>query len=183
MKHVAHERTWLGVTEGRECGTCYACCQWLGIDELKKYSGQACKHLDGSVDPAKRCTIYAKRPPACSGYECMWRSGYGPEKLKPSESGILMTGYNREDGRGFAITAIVFDYAKAKPIVDELIREVLGLDIQLRLVNFAAKTALFCTDGKIYKCKLLPPDGYESLTFAAEAPPIGTYYSANTKEG
>lgn len=58
----------------RQCGTCYACCVALGIAELRKHAGATCRHLDGR-DPERRCTIYERRPVACSGYRCAWLVG------------------------------------------------------------------------------------------------------------
>ena len=48
----------------RPCGECAACCVWLGIESLKKWPGQTCKHLDGSILD-KRCTVYDQRPACC----------------------------------------------------------------------------------------------------------------------
>ena len=165
---------------GRECGSCYACCVWLGIEELGKYTGQVCKHLSGGADPSKRCSIYPTRPTACSGYECMWRSGWGVDNLRPSECGILITPYQSESKPGHAaITVHVFDQAKAEATISitDLIAQLFAMPLvsEIRLVNIQHKKALFFSEGKIYRCKILPPDGYESLIFATEDPPIGTY--------
>ena len=71
----------------RACGTCSRCCVDLVIQGLchagppdgVKPAGRPCPHLSpsGFVDAAFRwlgwCDDYAARPPACSGYECLWR--------------------------------------------------------------------------------------------------------------
>lgn len=177
MVEQRSEPQWRSVTKGRSCGSCYACCVWLGINELKKWTGQTCKHLDGR-DPAKRCSIYDKRPSACSEYKCMWLQGYGPDELQPNRSGILLTGYQSEKTPdSLAVTALVFDEAKAKDWTDSVMREVVTLNdaIELRFVNWHTKRALYFVNGYIYQCRLLPPDGFESLTFEAREPPIGKY--------
>lgn len=165
---------------GRTCGSCYACCIWLGVEELRKYTGQPCKHLCGTQDPTKRCSIYSQRPTACSGYECMWRSGWGPDNLRPSECGILITPYQSEMYPGqAAVTVNIFDSALAErtlPIADLLAKLFSFPQIsEVRLIHIREKRALLFHSGKIYRCKILPADGYESLVFAAEDTPVGTY--------
>jgi hypothetical protein len=177
MVEVRSEPHWRGVVENRSCGSCYACCVWLGIEELQKWTGQKCQHLKGPASGNKRCKIYTHRPHACSGYRCMWLQGYGPDMLRPSRSGVLLTGYDSERKPGsVAITAIVFDIEKAKPILDDLIKELISLpDVEVRLVNWKEKTGMLFFEGKIYDCRLLPPSNFESLNFEAAEPPIGKY--------
>ena len=174
------ERKWSGPTFGRECGSCYACCVYLGVEELKKYTGQTCKHLSG-VDATKRCSIYDKRPHACKIYECVWRAGFGPDNLRPNESGILITMYPSERVEGeVAATVVIIDEDKAKAtnptdVVTELMMIHESIN-EVRLVNYKNKTALLFTNGCIYRCKLLPPDGYEALIFNADiSQPVGRY--------
>lgn len=176
MVEERYEPGWRTLAEERECGSCYACCVWLGIEALKKWTGQTCKHLCGGDDPSKRCTIYDERPKACAEYHCMWREGYGPDELQPNRSGILLTPYDSTFNPGkTAVTAIVFDEKLAEPLVERLIRELASLDVELRLVNFKKRTALLFHNGSIYQCRLLRPDNYESLNFEAHEPPIGKY--------
>jgi Fe-S-cluster containining protein len=169
--------TWLALAQGRQCGSCYACCQWLGVEELRKHTGTSCHHLSGTDDGAKRCSIYAKRPSACAAYKCMWLEGYAPNELKPELSGILLTTYASDTNKMGAVTAMVFDHAKAEPYIDALIKEILGLGLELRLVNYKTKRVLFFTNGNIYDAKLLPTRSYESLDFEANSKPIGHYLS------
>lgn len=165
-------------TTGRECGPCTACCTWLGIEELKKHTAQKCKHLRNPVYKNKRCGIYASRPGACRDYLCAWRNGFGPDNMRPNESGILVTPYDSESVKGMiSYTVNVFDMKKADGKVNDTVASLLtllGTD-EVRLVNIAGKTALFFKDGKVYRCALLPGEGYESLMFAAQDPPIGRY--------
>ena len=179
MAERRFEAQWRGVAEGsRECGSCYACCTWLGIEELKKWTGQPCRHLCGGNDPSKRCSIYDKRPTACAEYTCMWKQGYGPDELQPNRSGILLTGYQSEiNAGGVSVTAIVFDEKLAEKWVERVTMELatLSANIELRVVNVKRRTALYFLNGNIYQCRLLPADTYESLRFEADERPIGRY--------
>lgn len=180
MPPSAHKQLWSEPTFNRECGSCYACCVYLGIEELKKFSGQTCKHLHGGTDPTKRCTIYDKRPHACSMYECVWRAGFGPDNLRPYDSGMLITIYRSENKPDHAAaTIIVTDEAKADAFgTQQVAIELLMLPTinEVRLVNYKRKRAVLFYDGKVYRCKLMPPDGYEALVFSADVDhPVGNY--------
>jgi len=185
MAEIRSEPQWRSVAENRSCGSCYACCVYLGIEELQKWTGEKCQHLKGPAGGSKRCKIYARRPTACSGYKCMWLQGYGPEELKPSRSGILLTGYESEANPGSpAVTAVVFDNDKALPILNDTIKELISLpNVEVRCVNWTNKTGMLFVNGKIYECKLLPPTGWESLNFEAAEPPIGKYRVEITEKG
>lgn len=176
-------RKWTTVAEGRQCGECSACCTWLGIEELRKWTGQACKHLDGR-DPTKRCTIYSKRPKACVEYHCLWRAGWGPDELRPDKSGMILTSYPRnEDKPGIATTVLIFDEEKAGSLPQTVAMELIMIDLsEVRVVNFKRKVAVLYADGSVYRCKLLPPDSCEALVFQADGRPIATYEVRNPKE-
>jgi Fe-S-cluster containining protein len=180
MVEQKHPQKWTEPTFDRECGSCYACCVFLGIEELKKWSGQACKHLDG-MQADKRCSIYAKRPQACAVYKCVWREGFGPDNLQPNQSGMLITMYRSERiPDAAAATVAIIDEAKAKAFnVVDVVTELLMLHTtvkEVRLVNYKQKSALLFTDGMIYRCKLMPPDGYEALIFSADIDhPVGKF--------
>lgn len=163
--------------EDRQCGSCYACCVHLGIEELHKYSGQTCRHLYGGSDPAKRCSIYATRPSACAEYRCLWREGWGDDNFQPSLSGFLVTGYPSERGEGISFTVLVFDKKLSEPHISDLISQLIMLPLvdEVRLVFLQEKSAIMVRDGKLYPCRLLPQDGYENLSFEAYADPIGRY--------
>lgn len=178
-----HERQFpIQPVEGRQCGDCYACCVSLGIDELRKYAGQSCKHLDGRI-PDKRCKIYQKRPTACSAYECMWLVGWGPDWLRPHDSGLLITPYRSGEGRA-NITVHVTDMEKAKSIETKVVCELLMLPFvdEVRLIYLATRRALMFRDGGVYSCKLLPQSNYESLEFVAEDKPIYRYAAMTEEE-
>jgi hypothetical protein len=176
MKPLRFERKWSGVEAGRECGSCYACCIYLGITELKKHGGKACKHLSATTDPNKRCSIYSSRPHACSNYECLWKSGVGPDDMRPSESGMLITPYLEDGVRSISI--VLFDRDKAGNRVGEVITELLMTGFEVRLIDYTERTALLFRDGKTFRCKLLSnsPGSYESLNFVTDGEPIARYH-------
>jgi hypothetical protein len=162
----------------RACGKCTACCTWLGIEELKKYTGTKCKYLRGPAHATKRCSIYHHRPVACSGYTCMWREGWGPAEWQPKNSGILITPYpDRDDPNLATITMNIFDMVKADPYINEISSQLILLPfiIEVRVINLIGKKALLYKNGCIYKCQLLPAEGFEELIFMAEDDPVGHY--------
>lgn len=178
-QHIEVRNNFNTMNEGRECGECYACCTWLGIEELKKYTGQPCKYLQGTADPTKRCSIYATRPSACSGYYCMWRAGWGADGLRPYDSGILITCYESERTPGKASATVnVFDNNKADPFITDVLGNLIMIPImdEVRVIYMAEKRAIMLRDGRVYKCRLLPAKGYEALTFETDLnAPIGIY--------
>ena len=84
----------------RECGECGACCEgWLSgvVNDREFYSGMPC-HFRG----CNGCSIYEDRPESpCKTYSCEWlRNDNVPEWMKPSESGVILTGKEWEDANG-----------------------------------------------------------------------------------
>jgi Fe-S-cluster containining protein len=180
MKHVELLPAWSKQHPGRTCGSCHACCIYLGIEELKKYAGQTCKHLSGGPDPSKRCMIYDRRPTACSGYKCAWIDGLGPDWMKPHDCGILITLYPSEVDKGKPSATInIFDAKKYKSeYIDEITEQMILLGIsELRIINYPRRIGLFYHGGSIYRCRLVPTSkgNYEGLMFEALEPPVGHY--------
>lgn len=182
MHSFAITRSYPTQTTGRTCGPCYACCVHLGIEELRKYAGQTCRLLKGGADRSKRCSIYETRPAACSGYSCLWLVGFGPDDLRPHESGILITVYDAERN-GISIagkasaTVNIFDMKKAQGKIASLLAELIAIPImdEVRLIYLEEKRGLLIRDGFIYGCDTIPSKGYEALCFAAHEPPLGRY--------
>jgi hypothetical protein len=175
-----------GVTPGRSCGTCNACCIYLGIDELKKWPGTRCRHLSRAADPAKQCRIYADRPHTCSQYVCVWREGWGPEWLRPQDSGLLITSHRdpaAKPGEPFILfTLVVFDPDKA---TNEIIRKVTGEIIsgfhsvrEIRVFSEATKAGFLYVNGFVYRMQVLPGDTYEQLKYRIDSQPIGRYLTS-----
>jgi hypothetical protein len=98
-----------------------------------------------------------------------------PAEFRPSDCGMLVTPYREDDGRG-AVTIILFDKKLAGNRVGEVITELLMLDIEVRLVDYQARTALLFRDGNTFRCRLIPPDSYESLNFITDGEPIARYH-------
>lgn len=112
----------------------------------------------------------------------MWRAGFGPPEMRPYESGILITPYKSEHDtegvtEGVAYTVNIFDETKAQPHIDTILGELMALPgtVEIRLIYIHRHSAILLRGGHIYRCTLLPPDGYESLVFEAHEPSIGRY--------
>jgi hypothetical protein len=171
------------VTEGnldRTCGTCHACCIVLGIEELKKHTNQACKHLDGR-DPEHRCSIYDRRPKACSEYTCAWRQGLFEEDFSPQQVGFVATAYEQ----GWSL--MVFDARKAGGLaaghVKTAVQRILmGPQIDIRIAYLETGLFVFMTKGNIYQGKLLRTRGYEDMTFECGDKPVGRYEMRQVEE-
>ena len=164
------------MTEGspdRSCGTCHACCIVLGIEALKKHTNQACRHLDGR-DPTRRCTIYDRRPEACSEYVCAWREGLFEDDFSPQQVGFVVTAYEQ------GWTLMVFDTKKAGGLaaghVKTAVQRILaGPAADVRIVYLQSGTIVFMTEGHIYEGKLLRTKGYEELKFECGDKTVGRY--------
>jgi len=63
----------------RECGECSLCCTVLRVDEIAKLGGTTCQH----VRAGGGCSIHARRPGICRGYECMWLRGKFRDEDRP----------------------------------------------------------------------------------------------------
>lgn len=180
---------------GRSCGECYACCVHLGIEELKKYPGQSCKHLDGNLGATTRCSVYQNRPLACQTYYCGWIGGMGSDDFRPDKSGILATMYPpTEEGGIFNLTLHVIDAKKSGAVTDldsklnrmvMMAMEVGCKDIKIVVAPVrAGNPMIHFKDGKIYKGVLLPPPkgAFEDLSFATSNPPVGLYRTGERDE-
>jgi hypothetical protein len=100
--------------------------------------------------------------------------------MRPYDSGILISAYpSQRDDNKVTITINVFDKKKAEPYINDTLGMIVGKDEidEVRLIYIKEKSARLFKNGKIWECKLLPPEGFESLMFAAFDPPIGTYYT------
>ncbi len=72
------------------CDGCVACCVLMGVEDLKKPAGVACRHLAGAG-----CGIYGDRPSSCAAFVCLWLwtqrspAPLGPEE-RPDRSGVIL---------------------------------------------------------------------------------------------
>lgn len=168
------------MNDEQPCSTCNACCIYLGITALKKYSGQICRHLNGA-NPEAQCTIYARRPAACSRYQCFWKMSDLPIEYRPNNNGLLVTPYT--DG----ITIIITDVEKAGDIQDinSNLNKMLAIlfdqtqlpNLQVRIWNYANGRTLLFKDGKLWIGQILPQEkrDYEGLSFEIEEKPIAAF--------
>ena len=164
----------------RTCGTCAACCTVLGIAELRKHAGQACRHLDGR-DPTRRCSIYARRPKACAEYVCAWRQGLFEEDFSPQRVGFVATAYEQ------GWTLMVFDAKLAGGLVGGHVKTAVqrildGPQHDVRIVYLETGLVVFMTDGKIYQGKMMRAKNHENLDFACDDTPVGRYEMRKPEE-
>jgi Fe-S-cluster containining protein len=170
--------------KSRSCGSCFACCIFLGIAELKKYPTQNCKHLDGSLGPNTRCSIYSSRPEPCSRYRCGYIDGIGSdESFRPDNSGVLITPYPDPDKPFplFHTTIVICDAKKAGTINDGKLSQIIKLILEtelctaLNVVNYSTLEVNHFRDGKIYLGRLIKTPEYEGFKFVEENKPFGSY--------
>lgn len=183
----------------RTCGTCNACCTWLGIDApgLHKRAGVRCRHL--STNRRENCcNIYARRPESCVKYRCGWLQGVFDNDLRPDKSGVVVSFYMNEDmgdcelspqiqaiyenmSHQLTVTVTVIDEDKARGFRDgdPLKRIVFRLTDDgindIRIVNHKSKKVLHFLAGNIYEGDLLHADTIEGLAFQTYDPPVGKY--------
>lgn len=166
----------------RTCGSCYTCCVWLGIEELKKHTGQSCRYLTGINGPTQRCGIYPTRPKACQIYKCLWLEGLGPDAARPDKSGLLLTPYESEDNDNspFSVTIIVINPSLAGTIntgyLGQFIEALLILGCnEIRVTNHKDMTVVHFRNGEIRQGKLLKSKTFEEFVCETYDPPIGRY--------
>lgn len=106
----------------RECGECQACCVALAVDVhgKDKPAGQKCQH-----QCEKGCGIYADRPEACSGYWCLYLSGFlvGGEDMRPDRLGVVLDARGPH-GKNIILFSEVWPGAISQPKVRELARRI-----------------------------------------------------------
>jgi hypothetical protein len=175
--------------KSRKCGTCYSCCVNLGIDELKKYPAQNCKHLDGGIGPETRCSIYKDRPTACHTYRCAWLQGLGTPDMRPDKSGLLVTTYNPHFENSGTMSATICitnpkigDPKDLQILNQEPLHQVLTslLEIHckdIRIVAYHTLDIIHILDGQIFRgVRQKNSKGkYEELVIATFNPPAGVY--------
>jgi hypothetical protein len=167
----------------RSCGPCYTCCVAVGINELKKWPYQACKHLDGR-NPEARCSIYERRPTACQTYLCAWRQGIiVDENARPHESGILISMYPGESEMSVSIT-IVLDSEYDPDILLSVLSQCVAFygTGSVRIIERSGDLVEF-KDGcvRVGKTRKAGPGEYESLVYGLVGKPIATYHSKDVK--
>ena len=74
----------------RQCGTCNACCTFMGVPEIDKQSFAKCKNVSDKPNTTRCCTIYNERPESCSVFKCAWLYGLGSSRDRPDRSGLFV---------------------------------------------------------------------------------------------
>lgn len=174
--------------ELRPCGACYACCVWLGIDELKKHLGRSCRHLDGRRADA-RCSIYEGRPSACQKYLCFWRQSDLGEDFRPDRCGFLITTYHQGTSIVVFDEALAGDWKDRGSLLGQVIQvlvqaerpvEAPGAFDEIRLAFPQQRLAAVLKAGEVFEGVLLKSDGFEELKFAVRR--TGTYHFAEERK-
>ena len=76
----------------RTCGTCVACCRFLGVADLKpepKPPGIWCQHCA----IGKGCKIYEARPESCRSFACLWlqdQRGNLGDDMRPDRCKVML---------------------------------------------------------------------------------------------
>jgi Fe-S-cluster containining protein len=75
----------LNAKADNSCGTCTACCDIIGVQELGKPYYARCVHLK------EGCAVYPNRPGTCRGYRCIWHLGLLGDKTerRPDNLGVM----------------------------------------------------------------------------------------------
>jgi len=109
----------------RQCGGCTACCKTHEIRELAKPPGQWCPHCR----PGRGCAIYESRPEECRTFGCLWLAGYGPDRIRPDRSRVVL-GTVTFTVRGKPLELVTMNElspgALAQPAGQEIVQQLLG---------------------------------------------------------
>lgn len=81
---------------GRRCGTCAVCCEVLGVIELDKAPGSACRFVLSDTGAGGACGIHAQRPGGCRAYACAWKLGLYDDGARPDRIGALLEWHELE---------------------------------------------------------------------------------------
>ncbi len=169
----------------RSCGSCYTCCVWLGIEELKKHTGQSCRYLTGISGPTSRCGIYPTRPKACATYKCAWLEGLGPDSARPDRSGLLLTPYpttnDTSPSAPFSVTIIITDPSLCGTLTSGYLGQFLDTLLrfgcnEIRVTNHHDKSVIYFKNGEVRRGKLLRGQTFEQFVCQLdEGPPLARY--------
>jgi hypothetical protein len=105
------------VIEGRECGSCNACCVALTIEDpaLYKVQGYRCPNLNGE----NGCGIYPTRPHTCRIFECGWRLlKFVKPTMRPDKSDVLIRIRSGADGMGIVVSLLSRAALKAEGLAE-----------------------------------------------------------------
>lgn len=97
LKPTEAAKAYRNLVVGRACGLCRACCKLPDIPELHKPINTWCAHADFE-NPEGGCSIHARRPATCRGFECAWLSGLGDEQDRPDRLGVMYQPIKMPDG-------------------------------------------------------------------------------------
>ena len=82
QEHDRHKRLRVVAQGLQPCNGCTACCEVLGVEELKKAYYLPCGHCMG-----QGCGIYETRPKSCQDFYCLYSEGVTTDR--PDQCGVL----------------------------------------------------------------------------------------------
>lgn len=109
--------------EGRQCGSCSACCTLLRINALDKPARTKCVHLSLARGPLVRklCTAYATRPEECQNFLCLWMTTPEiPRNWRPDKLRLMFTGYVLGEPVGQVVVITALDPGAYRMRADQL---------------------------------------------------------------
>lgn len=121
--------TALKVIPERICGSCNACCNAVGVEELGKPYYTNCEHQGSS----KGCAIHGSHPASCKRYQCLWLTGNFKWEDRPDMLGAVI---HCENDDGLWIVFLVFKAQPNLARIEEL-AEICRQDPGIRGVRFA----------------------------------------------
>lgn len=141
------------LAKARPCNGCTACCTTLGVHDLNKVPGQACKH-----EIKNGCGIYQRRPMECRQFFCMWRLGLMAEDERPDKNGIVL---NPREMNGVSFLMVAEAFPGAVDAAAEKLEELAvaqGIAIVFGNVQEQMVTRVFGSAPAFFEMCMLNPD-------------------------
>lgn len=159
-EHDQRKRLWVAAQGVQPCDGCTACCEVLGVEELKKAYYLPCGHCT-----AHGCGIYEARPKSCQGFYCLYSEGVTTDR--PDQCGVLyfLTGGNFLGGQPTLEIyetrqdAFLTQFRKCLSTADNLARKGMGIPYLIFVrFGFPIPTAWDGQNNKVKHLSLGPPN-------------------------
>jgi hypothetical protein len=150
--------------DGRECGSCTACCIVPAIAELQKPARWSCDHLERCG-----CRIYDARPASCRVFHCLWlRGAMAPNlELRPDRLGVMFDWFRSL--KTSAERCVAFElWAGALATPDAV--AVLNHLAAHREVDLSYRDGTWRTIGPLVTADHIPPDATDYTSESATPP-------------
>jgi Fe-S-cluster containining protein len=92
----------------RPCGDCTVCCVVPKITDIgfEKDRFEKCKFCKIN----RGCSVYDKRPQACSAFSCLWKMNFTHESKRPDKSGIMIDLLPANSGKETTQIFVFYEY-------------------------------------------------------------------------